>query len=96
VGASQPFPQRQKGRSVQLVRADGGLDSLIAQGAIVLACNLATMAFAGIIAKRVQRNPDDVKQELRDGLVPGVTLVPSGVFAVIRSEEAGCNYLRAT
>ncbi len=35
-------------------------------------------------------------KELTDGLVPGVTLVPSGIFGVIRAEQAGCAYIRAS
>ena len=29
-------------------------------------------------------------------LVPGVVLQPSGVFAALRAQEAGCVYLRAS
>jgi intracellular sulfur oxidation DsrE/DsrF family protein len=29
-------------------------------------------------------------------LLPGVTLQPSGVFAVLRAQEAGCQYLLAS
>jgi hypothetical protein len=29
-------------------------------------------------------------------IVPGITLQPSGVFAVTRAEEAGCTYFLAS
>ena len=29
-------------------------------------------------------------------LIPGVTLQPSGVFAALRAQEAGCRYLLAS
>jgi len=29
-------------------------------------------------------------------LVPGVMIQPSGIFAVIRAQEAGCAYVRAS
>lgn len=78
------------------VWADGGLDTLIKRGAIVLACNVALMGLARIIAKRTTQPLDAVRGELRHGLVSGVTLMPSGIFAVTRAEEAGCHYIRAT
>lgn len=89
-----PFLNAKKDDEYSLVWDDGGLDALISQGVIVLACNLAMVHFAGIIAKETQQEPGTVQDEVRKALVPGVTLVPSGVFGVIRSEQAGCNYLR--
>jgi hypothetical protein len=29
-------------------------------------------------------------------MVPGVILQPSGVFAAVRAQEAGCHYVRAS
>ena len=75
---------------------DSGLDTLIAQGAIALVCNLAMKGAAGIIARRANKKAGEVEEELHNGLVPGVTRVPSGVFTLIRSKQAGCNYLRST
>jgi hypothetical protein len=91
-----PFLRSGKDDPDAYVWPDGGLDALMGRGAIVLACNMALMGFAGIIAKRTKQQVDAVREELRHGLVPGVTLMPSGIFAVTRAEEAGCHYIRAT
>lgn len=91
-----PFLRPRPDDAHAYVWADGGLDTLIGRGAIVLACNMALMGFAGIIAKRTKQPEDAVRDELKHGLVPGVTLMPSGIFAVTRAEEAGCHYIRAT
>lgn len=91
-----PFLNAKKDDKYTLIWPDGGLDTLIGRGTIVLACNLALGGFAGRIAKKTQQAEDVVMKELTDGLVPGVTLVPSGIFGVIRAEQAGCAYLRAT
>jgi len=94
--ARNPFLRPDPADKHSLVWSDGGLDTLIARGVIVLACNMALMGFAGIIAQRAKRPVDDVRQELKESLVPGVTLMPSGIFAVCRAEEAGCHFLQAT
>jgi intracellular sulfur oxidation DsrE/DsrF family protein len=91
-----PFLNAKKDDKYTLIWPDGGLDALIGRGTIVLACNLALTGFADRIAKKTQQAGDVVLKELTDGLVPGVTLVPSGVFGVIRAEQAGCAYIRAT
>ncbi len=91
-----PFLHAKAGDSHALVWPDGGLDSLIGRGAIVLACNLAFNGFATRIADRTKQRKETVQDELKAALVPGVTLVPSGIFGVIRAEQGGCAYIRAT
>ena len=39
---------------------------------------------------------DEARKRALGYLVPGLTLQPSGVFAAIRAQEAGCTYLRAS
>jgi intracellular sulfur oxidation DsrE/DsrF family protein len=91
-----PFLHAKDKDKYALVWPDGGLDNLIARGAIVLACNMAFSGFSDRIADRTKQSKDAVKAELTASLVPGVTLVPSGIFGVIRAEQGGCAYIRAT
>ena len=91
-----PFLNAKKDDKYAYVWADGGLDNMITRGAIVLACNLAFTGFANQIAEKTKQPKDAVHEEFKAGLVPGVTLVPSGIFGVIRAEQGGCSYIRAT
>jgi hypothetical protein len=91
-----PFLHAKKDDKYALVWPDGGLDDLIGRGAIVLGCNMAFNGFAGQIATQTHQKHEDVVAEFKAALVPGVTLVPSGIFGVIRAEEGGCAYIRAT
>ncbi|HEU4643232.1 MAG TPA: hypothetical protein VFS44_12330 [Gemmatimonadaceae bacterium] len=91
-----PFLGAKPGDKYALVWPDGGLDTLIGKGAIVLVCNVALMALAGVIAKDTKQTQSAVADELKGALVPGVIRMPSGVFAVTRAEEAGCHYIRGT
>ncbi|HEX6536985.1 MAG TPA: hypothetical protein VF041_20535 [Gemmatimonadaceae bacterium] len=91
-----PFLNARPGDEHAMIWPDGGLDTLLEKGAIALACNVALLGLAGRIAKRTKQAHDAVADELKRSLVPGVTLMPSGVFAVTRAEEAGCHYMRGT
>jgi hypothetical protein len=73
----------------------GSLAALRARGAILLACNMATMGQAESIASRVGADVEAVKQEVRTNLAPGVLLMPNGVFAVLCAQDLGCKYFRA-
>lgn len=88
-----PFMQLKADDKYVMVWPDGGLDTLIGRGAVVLACDLALHAMAGQLAEKSGGDASAVKQELLAALVPGVTVMPSGVFAVARAEEAGCRYI---
>lgn len=91
-----PFLNARPDDKYSLVWMDGGLDTLIRRGVIVLACSMALGGFAHQIADHAKQPADVVQDELRHSLVPGVILMPSGIFAVARAEEAGCHYLAAS
>jgi hypothetical protein len=67
---------------------------LASHGHVLLGCNNATLGYAMQIAKKFKANPGDVYDELIANLVPGMILQPSGVYAVIRAQEAGCVFFR--
>lgn len=74
--------------------ADGvGLDSLMARGGIVVGCEFA---FWGIVSRVM--NHDKVEEAVARKratahLVPGVTLVPSGFFALAAAQNQGCGFV---
>jgi intracellular sulfur oxidation DsrE/DsrF family protein len=74
---------------------DSKLVSLRARGAIFLVCNRASMNWAASAAERTKTDVEKVREDVRNGLVPGATLMPTGVFALVRAQNAGCAYMRA-
>jgi intracellular sulfur oxidation DsrE/DsrF family protein len=72
------------------------LDTLRARGAIFLVCNRASMNWARSAAERTKKDVEQVQNEVRNGLVPGATLMPSGVFALVRAQNAGCAYMKGS
>lgn len=66
------------------------VEAFIKEGGIVLACNLAF----GMIVSRYKG--DDARKQAIDHLIPGVILQPSGPFALMRAQDAGCHYMMAS
>jgi hypothetical protein len=72
------------------------LDKFIARGGIALACNLAFDDVVELVKTKDAVDAEEARKRALAQLVPGVVLQPSGVFAAIRAQEAGCTYLRAS
>ena len=72
------------------------LPAFLASGGIVLACNFAFGEMVGRIKRAEKLSSDDARKRTLEYLIPGVILQPSGVFAALRAQQAGCNYLLAS
>ena len=68
----------------------------IARGVIVLACNMALQGMVGIVRKADGVDEAEAQKRAVAGLVPGIILQPSGVFAAALAQEAGCAYVKAS
>lgn len=72
------------------------IDQLSPRGVTFVVCNVAHTLVSGMLGKKVGVAPDVAKAEFEKGLLPGFTLVPSGVLAVHRAQEKGkCSYCYA-
>jgi hypothetical protein len=72
------------------------LDKFIARGGVALACDLALQDCIELIKSKDGVSAEVARQRAIAAMVPGVVLQPSGVFAALRAQEAGCSYLRAS
>jgi hypothetical protein len=105
-GATHPLTEQPTDRNPALLSSakDGiptefdplALDRAIARGVIALACDLALQDCVGLIAKTDNVTPEAARKVALGYMVPGVILQPSGVFAALRAQHAGCAYLRAS
>ena len=69
------------------------IDALQQRGMISLVCNLATTNVSHSMARKAGLDPDAVYNEVKANLVPGAILVPSGIYGLIRAQNAGCAYM---
>jgi hypothetical protein len=71
---------------------EASIDRLIAKGVVVGVCGHALGVLANATAARAGMTPEAAIAEWKAHVLPGVHVVPSGVLAVARAQEAGCTY----
>jgi hypothetical protein len=91
-----PFAHVKPGDKTVLYDTGSALDTLIGRGVTVLCCNMALLHFADMLAKAENISADEAHKQLAANLIPGTILMPSGIFAAARAQEAGCHYIRST
>lgn len=72
------------------------LDGFLAGGGIVLACNYAFGLMVSREAKRMKVEFREAREATLAEVLPGVILQPSGFFAVIEAQRAGCHFFPAS
>ena len=64
----------------------------MAKGVIFVACNMALTVISGMAAPGAGVTAEQAKKDFTAGMIPGVYLAASGVYAVNRAQQAGCTY----
>ncbi len=72
-----------------------GINELQESGVQFVVCNAATTVYSAAAADKMGMKAADVYNEWKAAILPGVTLVPSGVWAVGRAQENKCAYCYA-
>ena len=90
IAVKNPFLKPKPG---VLLADDMSIDRLLARGVVVGACSVALQVLSGMFAANAGVTPDAAKAEWTAGILPGITLLPSGVWGVNRAQEKGCTYV---
>ncbi|MBL0233738.1 MAG: twin-arginine translocation signal domain-containing protein [Chitinophagaceae bacterium] len=69
-----------------------GINELQADGVMFCVCGAAMSVFSAKLASQMNMKADDVLNEWKAALLPGIQVVPSGVWAVGRAQEHDCKY----
>ncbi|MFN2439902.1 MAG: hypothetical protein ABR503_11935, partial [Chitinophagaceae bacterium] len=64
-------------------------------GVMFCVCDAALTVYSGAVAQGMNANAGELKKEWVTGLLPGIQVVPSGVWALGRAQERGCGYIFA-
>lgn len=83
--------------------ASANLETFVKRGGIVLGCNFAFGEMVSLELAADKEHKNDHSKEIRDEarkrtlahLLPGVILQPSGFFAVLEAQRAGCQLFTA-
>ena len=71
---------------------DMAIDKLMARGTVFGACNVALHVLSAKLASNAGVTADAAAKEWTAGIIPGITVIPSGTWGVNRAQEAGCTY----
>jgi len=71
------------------------LDKQMEKGAIVLGCGMAFNQLVATVAKQDKLKPAEAREKAKSFLIPGLIMQPSGIFANVMAEEAGCAFVNA-
>lgn len=75
-----------------LLADDMAIDQLLAKGVIFGACNVALQVLSGRMAGQAGVTPEVALKDWTAAIIPGVHVIPSGVWGVNRAQVAGCTY----
>jgi hypothetical protein len=89
IAVKNPFLHPAKG---VLLADDMAIDRLLQREVIVGACNVALNVISGMLAGNAGVSKEAAAAEWKAGLIPGVVILPSGVWGVNRAQEKGCTY----
>jgi intracellular sulfur oxidation DsrE/DsrF family protein len=62
------------------------------RGAMFCVCDMALTINSKMIARNMGLSAEEVKKDWMAGLLPGIQVVPSGVWALDRAQQRGCSY----
>jgi hypothetical protein len=102
---THPMTEKKTARNPVLmtVEADGlapmlgklTLDRLQANGAIVLACNMAFGRMLGMVMQQDKSTPQAAREKAMGMMLPGVILQPNGIFGITLAQQNGCVFVNA-
>lgn len=72
-----------------------GINELQASGVMFCVCNAAITVYSAAMAEQMGKKHEEVMKDWTAGILPGIQVVPSGVWALGRAQEHKCAYIFA-
>lgn len=72
-----------------------GINELQASGVMFCVCHAAMTVLSAMVAEGMKMDAKDVFDDWKSGLIPGIQIVPSGIWAIGRAQEHGCKFCYA-
>ncbi len=69
-----------------------GINELQASGVMFGVCDVALTVYGAAVADGLKMDAGEVKKDFSANLLPGIQVMPSGVWAIGRAQEHGCSY----
>ena len=72
-----------------------GIDELQKSGVLYGVCSMAAAVFSNAVATKMNKPAEEVLKDWIAHLLPGIQPVPSGIWALGRTQDKGCSYVYA-
>lgn len=82
-------------REGDVILPGASVDALMGRGVIFGLCNVALGVLSSQRGKAIGVDAATARKDFEAGLIPGITILPSGVWGVNRAQEKGCSYCYA-
>ena len=69
-----------------------GINELQESGVLFAACNMAIVVYSAAVAQAMNLDAEEVRKDWLSGVLPGVQVMPAGIWALNRAQEKGCSY----
>jgi len=69
-----------------------GINELQESGVLFCVCDMALTVYSGVVAQSLNRDAAEIKKDWVSGLLPGIKVMPAGIWAINRAQEHGCSY----
>ncbi|MBK7433896.1 MAG: twin-arginine translocation signal domain-containing protein [Chitinophagaceae bacterium] len=70
-----------------------GINDLQESGVMFCVCDMALNVNSFVVAQSLKMKPEEVKKDWLAGLLPGIKVMPSGLWALGRAQEHQCAYI---
>lgn len=71
-----------------------GINELQESGVLFCVCGMAINVLSAVVAGNMKMKHEDVKNDWMSGILPGIPVMPSGLWAVTRAQEHKCAYVK--
>lgn len=104
-GVKNPMTDKDTTQNPALLTAADGIPANIAgmllrpfmeRGGIVLVCHAALRNWSATVARKDGVSAEEALTRTLAGVIPGVVVQPSGIFAAVRAQQEGCAYVAAS
>ena len=71
-----------------------GINELQDSGVMFCVCAMALKVNSAVVAEKMKLKQEDVMNDWLSGILPGIQVVPSGLWAIGRAQEHKCGYVK--
>jgi hypothetical protein len=69
-----------------------GINELQDSGVLFCVCDMALTVYGSAVAEAMNLDAAEVKKDWVSGILPGIQIMPAGIWAINRAQEKGCSY----